>query len=80
MKIALIVLVAVSATIAVFGFWPVAFGLLLAFVCAYLMLRWVVMIPIICALSLPAAGRADDLEDLPACQEYECDWANRGQP
>jgi hypothetical protein len=27
-------------------------------------------------LSLPAAGRADDLEDLPACQDVECDYAS----
>lgn len=75
MRIALVVLLAVSAMITAFGFWPVAFGLLLAFGCAHLMLRWVVLIPLLFVLSMPAAGRAEDLEDLPACQDYECDFA-----
>jgi hypothetical protein len=79
MKLALLILFVFSAAAFVFGLGPLLFGLALAFVGARLMLRWVVMIPLLLALSLPAAGRADDLEDLPACQDVECDWANRGQ-
>lgn len=80
MKLAIYLLFVFSAAVFVFGFGPVVFGLALAFVAGKLMLRWVVLVPLLFALSLPATSRADELEDMPACQDYECDWANRGQP
>jgi hypothetical protein len=34
------------------------------------------LVLVLFGLSWPAAGRADDLEDLPACQDVECDYAD----
>lgn len=76
MKLALLILFVFSAAVFVFGLGPLLVAIACVALACHLGTRWVLMVPLLLALSMPAPGRADELDDLPACQTEECDYAS----